>query len=152
MTAKRAGIDAYVDGACSGNPGPAGLGVVLVSGGHRKEISAYLGQATNNVAELASMLVALRAIRDPSRRVRLFTDSSYARGLLALGWKPKANRALVEALRTEASRFPRLETIQVPGHAGVPENERADQLARDAIALRAPVLEVLDLVLGRSGR
>lgn len=145
-------IIAYTDGACSGNPGPAGIGVVLLAGRHRKELTGYLGRATNNVAELAAMLVALRAVRDPSRVVRLYTDSGYARGLLTLGWKAKANRALVEALRAEAARFDRLEVIQVPGHAGVPENERADQLARDAISLRGPAVDLHALLSVRGDR
>lgn len=139
------GIDAYTDGACFGNPGPAGFGVVLSSGARRRELSGYLGDATNNIAELTAMLVALRAIRDRGRPVRLYTDSGYARGLVVLGWKAKANRELVAALRAEAARFPRLEVVHVPGHAGIAGNERADRLAREAINRGGPYVDLREL-------
>jgi len=144
-TAKQT-IEAYVDGACTNNPGPAGFGIVLLSGRNRKEISGYLGLGTNNVAELTAALVALRAIRERDRPVRLLTDSAYVHGLVSYNWKPKANRALVAALRAEAKLFPHLEVVRVPGHAGVPENERADVLAREAITLAAPPVSLRDLL------
>ena len=129
-------IHAYTDGACSGNPGPAGIGVVLICGERRKEISEYLGQGTNNIAELFAAKRALESVRDRDRTVVLYSDSSYVLGLLGKGWKPKANRELVEELRALTTRFSDLRFVKVPGHAGVPENERADQLARDAITRR----------------
>jgi ribonuclease HI len=146
MATEKPVVEAWVDGACTYNPGPAGIGIVLICGRHRKEISGCLGRGTNNVAELAAAIVALRAIRDPERRVRLLTDSAYVHGLITLGWKPKANRALVRTLRAEAARFPHLEVVHVPGHAGVPENERADALAREAIARGEPPISVPELV------
>jgi ribonuclease HI len=124
----------YTDGACIGNPGPAGVGAVLLYRGHRKEISEYLGQGTNNVAELTAVLRALQAVKNPALPVDLCIDSEYVIGVLARGWRPKANRALVEALHQEMERFRDLRFVKVPGHAGVPENERADALARAAIA------------------
>ncbi len=126
-------IHVYTDGACSGNPGPAGIGVVLVCGGRRREISAYIGEATNNIAELTAIRTGLAAVRDKSRPVVLYTDSHYAYGVLTLGWKAQKNRELVAAIREEMQAFPRLRLVKVPGHRGVPENELADRLAVRAI-------------------
>lgn len=131
---RKAPIHAYTDGACSGNPGPAGLGVVLVSGERRREISEYLGEATNNIAELLAVKRALEAIRDRARTVYLYSDSTYVLGLLGKGWKARANRQLVQELRALADRFTDLRMVKVPAHAGVAENERADELARKAIS------------------
>ena len=129
-------IHAWTDGACGGNPGPAGIGVVLRCGDRRKEISEYLGEGTNNIAELLAVKRALESIRDRKRTVYLYSDSSYVLGLLGSGWKARANRELVEELRALRTRFADLRLVKVPGHAGVPENERADALARDAIVRR----------------
>ncbi|MBI4508078.1 MAG: ribonuclease HI [Deltaproteobacteria bacterium] len=125
----------YTDGACSGNPGPMGIGVVLLDAGQRREISEFLGIGTNNIAELAAIERALDAITPPDRgrTIMVHSDSSYAIGLLARGFKAKANVELVARLRQKASDFTRLRFIKVEGHAGVPENERADELARRAI-------------------
>lgn len=128
----------YTDGACSGNPGPAGIGVVLVDGKQRKELSEYLGQGTNNIAELTAIKRALELV-DPDERGRpvyVHSDSSYSLGLLGKGWKAKKNVELVAELRELAAQFPRLELVKVKGHAGVPENERCDQLAVEAVARR----------------
>ena len=127
-------IHAWTDGACTGNPGPMGIGVVLISGKHRKEISEYLGPVgTNNIAELTAILRALEAIKDRRRPVIVYSDSSYAIGVLSMGWKAKANKDLVEKIRQLLREFPNLEFVKVAGHAGVPENERCDELARQAI-------------------
>ena len=132
----RDAIIVYTDGACSGNPGPAGIGVVILDGGKRRELSEYLGIGTNNIAELMAIVRALEEVpRD--RTVVLHSDSSYALGLLGKGWKAKANQELVERMRTLASEFADLRLVKVDGHAGVPENERADELARTAIVKRA---------------
>jgi ribonuclease HI len=130
-------IHVYTDGAASGNPGPAGIGVVLRCGDQRKEISEYIGEATNNVAELLAIQKGLAAVRNRRLPVRVYTDSSYARGVLALGWKPKKNLELITAIRRSMARFGDLRLIKVPGHQGVPENERADELATSAIRKRA---------------
>lgn len=130
------GADAYViyaDGACSGNPGPAGVGVVLQDGARRRELSSFLGQGTNNIAELTAILEAADAIDDATRPVRMHTDSRYAIGVLTLGWKAKANVPLVQRAKQALARFADLEIIHVPGHAGVPLNERADALAVQAV-------------------
>lgn len=126
-------IHVYTDGACTGNPGPAGLGAVLLYQGRRKEVSEFLGEATNNIAELTAILRGLQAVKDPSLPVDLCLDSEYSIGVLARGWKAKANRELIGEIREEMERFRDLAFVKVPGHAGVPENERADELARAAI-------------------
>lgn len=122
----------YTDGACFGNPGPAGLGVVLRSGARRKEIKESLGWSTNNVAELTAILRGLEAVKDRQRRVLVHSDSTYAIGVLARGFKAKANKELVARIRKLAALFGDLEFVKVPGHAGVPDNERCDQLAKEA--------------------
>ena len=79
----------YTDGASSGNPGPSGVGVLLQYGSHEKEISKYIGIATNNIAELEAIRVGLSALKKTDLPVRVFTDSDYAHGVLMLGWKAK---------------------------------------------------------------
>jgi len=130
-------IVVYTDGACTGNPGPAGIGVVIIDGDERRELSEYLGTGTNNIAELTAILRALEVVADQSERpVFVHTDSAYSLGLLTKNWKAKANTELVEELRALARTFPALELVKVKGHAGIPENERADELARDAVSRR----------------
>jgi ribonuclease HI len=126
----------YTDGASSGNPGPSGIGVVLQYGGHCKEISRYIGTATNNIAELKAILTALDQLKQTELPVRILTDSSYALGLLTLGWKPKKNVALVEKIKRKMKTFKDLKLIKVKGHANLPGNERADRLATSAISGR----------------
>jgi ribonuclease HI len=122
----------YADGACSGNPGPAGLGVVLVDGDRRVEISEYLGVGTNNIAELTAVL---RALAEPpvDRPMVIHTDSQYTIGVVQKGWKAKANQALVAELRAAVAARSNARLEYVPGHAGVILNERADALAREAV-------------------
>jgi ribonuclease HI len=128
---------AYTDGACSGNPGPAGAGIVLVSpDGKMHEGLEYLGTATNNIAELTAILRAVEWLPSGAGAPVVHTDSLYAIGVLQKGWKAKANGELVAKAKVAvADRQARL--VYVPGHAGVPLNERADALAREAIATRA---------------
>jgi ribonuclease HI len=125
-------VHAYTDGACSGNPGPAGIGVVLRYGSKDREISRHIGIATNNVAELTAIKAALEAIRTRHLPVRLYTDSAYCRGLLCLGWKPKRNEELVASTRKLMDEFEDLKILKVQAHVGIEENERADRLARQA--------------------
>lgn len=126
----------YADGACSGNPGPAGLGVVLRFDDQLWELSEYLGVGTNNIAELTAILRAAEKVEDRSRPVRIHTDSKYSIGVLAQGWKAKANRDLVQRVKGALAELDDVELIHVPGHAGVPLNELADALARRAIETR----------------
>ncbi len=126
-------ISIYTDGAASGNPGPAGIGVLLQYGTHAKEISRFIGTATNNIAELEAIRVGLGELKDTSLPVRLYTDSAYAHGVLTLGWKAKKNKALISAIQAQMVSFKDLKIIKVKGHAGEEGNERADHLATSAI-------------------
>lgn len=131
-------IHVYTDGASSGNPGPSGIGVLLQYGSHEREISRYIGTATNNIAELLAVKTALEAIKRTDRPVRLYTDSSYVHGLLTSGWKARKNKALVDEIRGLCRKFSNLELIKVKGHGGNEGNEKADHLATSAIKKNAP--------------
>ncbi len=126
----------YTDGACSGNPGPMGLGAVVINGDDRKEISEYFGIGTNNIAELAAIGRALDLVpkADRQRMVVVHTDSSYCIGVLEKGWKAKANTELIMKLRAQITDFDDLVFVKVKGHAGIPENERCDELATNAVS------------------
>jgi ribonuclease HI len=131
-------VHVWTDGACSGNPGPMGIGIVVVAGDRRKEHGEYLGRGTNNIAELTAIRrgleIAAELVSGQDRPIRVYTDSSYSIGLLSQGWKAKANQELVAELREFLRDFRNLRMIKVEGHAGVPENERCDLLARQAVA------------------
>ncbi|MBW1879525.1 MAG: reverse transcriptase-like protein [Deltaproteobacteria bacterium] len=127
-------VRVFTDGGCRGNPGPAGSGaVVVLPDGRRGEASRALGRATNNVGELTAIALALDLLEgagvSESEPIALFTDSSYANGVLTRGWKAKANRDLILGLRERLTRWPNLTVYWVAGHVGIPENERADALA-----------------------
>ncbi len=127
---------AYTDGACTGNPGPAGSGFIVVTpDGRIAEGWDYLGQATNNVAELTAILHALGLVpgHEP---VVIHTDSQYAIGVLSKGWKAKANVDLIADIKRALQGRTGVRFVYVRGHAGVPLNERADELARSAIETR----------------
>ena len=137
-------VEIYTDGACRGNPGPGGWGAILSMGAREKEISGAQNPTTNNRMELQAVIAALQALKRPVP-VRLYTDSQYVRrGILewlpqwkARGWKtadkkPVKNQDLWQLLEREAVKH-RVEWHWVPGHAGVPGNERADALANAAI-------------------
>jgi ribonuclease HI len=129
-------IVAYTDGACSGNPGPAGSGVLLVDAKRKIELAEWLGTGTNNIAELTAILRALELADDTSIPLLVHTDSQYAIGVLTKGWKAKANPELIAKIRARLAETPKAELVYVPGHSGVAGNERADELARQAIAAR----------------
>jgi len=126
-------IHIYTDGASSGNPGPAGIGALLIYHENRKEISQSIGIATNNVAELSAIKVAISHLKRYDLPVRIFSDSAYAIGVLTQNWKPQANKALVSEIKRLTQKFKDLEFIKVKGHAGIKENEVADFLATSAI-------------------
>jgi ribonuclease HI len=126
-------IYVYTDGASAGNPGPSGIGVVLRFGKHEKEISRYIGDTTNNVAELEAIRSGLMAVKNTNLPVRVFTDSRYAYGVLTQGWKAKKNQNIIESIKKILSKFNDLKFIKVRGHVGIEGNERADFLATSAI-------------------
>ncbi len=123
----------FTDGASSGNPGPSGIGVVLEYGDRTKEISKYIGQATNNIAELEAIRAGLLELKVKRFPVRIYTDSSYAYGVLTLGWKPRKNREVIAGIRRLMEEFCDVKLVKVKGHAGHRQNERADDLARSAV-------------------
>jgi ribonuclease HI len=141
-------IEVWTDGACSGNPGPMGIGIVVVdrASSERKEHGEYLGIGTNNIAELTAIGRGLEiaggivkkedAAHAAHRPIKVFTDSAYSIGVLSKGWKAKANQELVAQLRRQLAALPDVEMVKVAGHAGVPENERCDELATEAAARR----------------
>lgn len=137
-------ITIYTDGACSGNPGPGGWGAILISGEHRKELSGGERETTNNRMELMAAIEALDALKRSSN-VILHTDSTYVKdgitkwihGWRRNGWrtaakKPVKNAELWQRL-DEASKRHDIDWRWVKGHAGHPENERADELARSGV-------------------
>jgi len=136
-------VEIFTDGACKGNPGPGGWGAVIRSGVHEKEISGGEPATTNNRMELLAAIRALEALKRPCE-VILWTDSVYVRdgitkwihGWRRNGWKtadrkPVKNAELWQAL-LEAAAPHKVDWRWVKGHAGHPENERADRLACDA--------------------
>jgi ribonuclease HI len=138
-------VDAFTDGACSGNPGPGGWGALLRWRGHEKELSGGEMDTTNNRMELMAAIQALESLKRPAR-VRLHTDSTYVKDGITKwlpswkkrGWKtadkkPVKNVELWQRLEAAAARH-EVSWHWVRGHAGHPENERADALAREAIA------------------
>ncbi|MBA3817461.1 MAG: ribonuclease HI [Deltaproteobacteria bacterium] len=129
-------VHVWTDGACTGNPGPAGLGVVILDGEHRKELSEYLGEGTNNIAELMAIYRGLEEVPDKQRPVLVYSDSAYSIGLLSQNWKAKANTELVERLRKLTKQFSDLRFVKVAAHSGIVLNERVDELARNAVVRR----------------
>jgi len=140
-------VQIYTDGACSGNPGPGGYGVVMTYGNHRKELSGGESQTTNNRMEIMGVIVGLESLNQPCK-VDLYSDSRYVVDAIEKGWvtrwrqnnwmrnkkDPALNVDLWERL------LPLLEKHDVTfhwvkGHAGHPENERCDELARAIIPL-----------------
>jgi len=134
-------VEIYTDGACSGNPGPGGWGVILRAGAHEREIYGGAPQTTNNRMEMMAAIAALEALKRPCR-VQLYTDSTYVRDGITkwiTNWKKNGWRTAGRKPVKNADLWRRLEAALAPhevhwhwvkGHAGHPENERADELAR----------------------
>ena len=134
-------VEIFTDGACSGNPGPGGYGVILRFGEHTKELSGGEHETTNNRMELTGVITGLSALKEPCE-VTLTTDSKYVVDSITKGWvygwqkkgwiksdkKPALNvdlwKQLLPLLEKHKGNF-----VWVKGHAGHPENERCDQLA-----------------------
>ncbi len=134
-------VEIFTDGACSGNPGPGGWGAILRYGNREKELSGGEAETTNNRMELFAAISALTALKEPCT-IDLHTDSAYVRdgitrwidGWKRNGWrtadrKPVKNAELWQALDAARARH-KVSWHWVKGHAGHPENERADELAR----------------------
>ena len=139
-------VDIYTDGACSGNPGPGGWAAILRTGNREKELSGGENPTTNNRMELMAAIAALEALKRPCT-VRLHTDSKYVQQGITQwvpqwkrrGWKtsdrkPVKNVDLWERLDS-ALQDHVVEFLWVKGHAGHPENERCDELARAQVDL-----------------
>jgi len=126
-------ITIYTDGASSGNPGPGGIGVFLKFREHEKEISESIGNTTNNIAELMAIQRGLLELKRCDLPVRIYTDSSYALGILTKRWKASKNQELVADIRKLISKFKDVKLIKTKGHAGIAGNEKADLLATEAI-------------------
>lgn len=136
-------VTIYTDGACEPNPGPGGWAALLRSGSQEKVLTGGEAQSTNNRMELRAAIAALQALNRPSQ-VRFFTDSEYLRrGITewlprwrARGWRRKggalANAELWQALESAIGSH-QIEWHWVRGHAGDPDNERVDRLARQAM-------------------
>ncbi len=127
-------VIAYTDGACRYNPGPAGLGVVIKLDGEAWEYAEYLGEGTNNIAELSGIMRAAERVAAvyPGQGCVIHTDSTYAIGVLSKGWRAKANIDLIRHVQNALASVPNWSLRYVPGHSGVAENEYADKLATAA--------------------
>ncbi|MEP0191639.1 MAG: ribonuclease HI [Erythrobacter sp.] len=136
-------VEIFTDGACKGNPGPGGWGVLLRMGAHEKELSGGEADTTNNRMELTAAIEGLKALIEPCS-VNLYSDSKYVldgmtkwvEGWQRRGWinaskKPVRNADLWHEL-IDISAQHQVEWHWVKGHSGHPENERADRLASDA--------------------
>jgi len=134
----------YTDGACSGNPGPGGWGAVLLYNNHRRELSGSDTETTNNRMEMQAVIEALEVLKRPCK-VIINTDSVYVmkgmtewlpqwkkRNWRTAGKKPVKNVEWWQRLEAAMAKHT-VEWRWVKGHSGVPENERADELAREAI-------------------
>lgn len=134
-------VHIYVDGACLGNPGPMGAGIVCLQSVKgfipTQEKSLFLGRGTNNIAELMAVLIALELVDSYKKqcKVVIHTDSAYAIGVLNKNFKARANIQLIEQLKSVIKSFQHVSFVKVLGHSGIKENERCDVLAKQAASL-----------------
>ena len=141
-------VEVFTDGACSGNPGPGGWGAILRYGDTEKELSGGETETTNNRMEMMAAIAALEALKRPVT-VDIHTDSTYVRDGITKwihGWKKRDWRTTDKKPVKNVDLWQRLEAAAakhevawhwVKGHTGHPENERADELAREAVPSRA---------------
>jgi ribonuclease HI len=133
-------VTIYTDGACSGNPGPGGYGVVLISGSHRKELSEGYRLTTNNRMELLAAITGLEALKRNGVKVRLYTDSQYLVNAVNNGWVFEWERKRFAKKKNpdlwirflEAYRRHKVTLIWIKGHNNNTGNERCDTLAVEA--------------------
>lgn len=142
-------IDIYTDGACSGNPGPGGWGALMTWNGEEKELSGGESETTNNRMEMLAAIEAIKAVKKPTK-IRLHTDSTYLKDGITKwisnwkrnGWRTAAKKPVKNAdlwqLLEEVIESHDVEWHWVKGHSGHPENERADELARQGMAPYKP--------------
>jgi ribonuclease HI len=150
-------ITIFTDGAARGNPGPGGYGVVLLSGKHRKELSAGYANTTNNRMELLAVIAGLEALKAENSRVTVYSDSRYVVDTVEKGWltgwvkkqfKGRKNADLWQRFLNVYGKH-QVRFVWVKGHADVPENERCDRLAVEASLLPAlPRDEGYDEIVG----
>jgi ribonuclease HI len=132
----------YTDGAASGNPGPGGFGVVLISGRHRKEISQGYRHTTNNRMELLAVITGLEALKAVNCEVTVYTDSKYVADSVEKRWVFAWEKKLFAGKKNpdlwkrflSVYRKHKVRLIWIKGHADIPENERCDRLAVEASA------------------
>lgn len=133
-------VTMYTDGSSRGNPGPGGFGTVLISGQYRKEISGGYRKTTNNRMELMAVIVGLEALKKTNTEITIYSDSKYVVDSVEKGWlwgwvkkgfKEKKNADLWKRF-IPVYKLQKVTFKWVKGHAGVPENERCDQLAVEA--------------------
>lgn len=120
-------VTIYCDGACSGNPGPAAWGAVLLCKGHRKELDGYIGIATNNEAEVTAAIEALAALKYPCK-VIIYSDSKYLVEGAKGTWNITTNLQCWSELEEVAAPH-EIEWKWIKGHSGIEGNERANTLA-----------------------
>ena len=137
-------IEIFTDGACKGNPGPGGWGALMRYGDKEKEINGFSSSTTNNIMELTAVIEALKQIKKPYL-INITTDSTYVKNGItewihnwkSNGWKTAAKKSVKnKELWIELDKLiqgKKLNWIWVKGHSGHPDNERADQLANNAI-------------------
>jgi len=126
-------IEIYTDGACSGNPGPAGLGVVIILNNKTHEYSEYLGNGTNNIAELTAVLRALELIKDKDQMLKINTDSQYVIGMFNKNYRAKKNIELINKIKKEIDKFKDVQFHKVRAHRNDYYNNLADRLAVEAV-------------------
>ena len=137
-------VHIFTDGACKGNPGPGGWGAIMKYGDHIKELNGYSSKTTNNIMEITAVIEALKSLTRPCAII-LTTDSNYVKDGITQwihnwkkkGWKtankkPVKNKECWLQLDVEVQRH-QIEWKWVKGHSGHPENERADELANEAV-------------------